>query len=264
MASPASVVFLAGLLLVAGGSCAHARTVSAPSSPQRGPTATPSTLQSVLEQIGARMNVRVVVDESIAAMPVAMPPRDLPVDKMLGRVIASFDAFYLLSADGNGAGRLRVIWVYPRGQAKDLRPVPASLWGSTRDLESQLQSGDPDARLRAYEALLDRQGPAGLSLLQRALADPNDDLRAGALAAAMEAGVQLPQPDLAALLSDPAPEVRLLALDAAESRPGMEALVESAAADPDAAVRSRAGELLTRIRGSTVDPATDVQQQMLR
>jgi len=223
-----------------------------------------STLETVLTQLGARMKVRVVIDETIADTPVTAPGEHLAADDRLRRVLAPYDAFYLLSADGKGAGALTAIWVYPLGLAHDVEPVPISRWGSTSDIEGQLESSTAEVRLHAYEALLEREGEQGAATLHRALADPSDVVRAGALSAGLDAGVEITEAELSALLGDPSPAVRLLVLDAAEARPEADAITFSAVGDPDPEVRNRAAALVDRAQGTPPDDPTDLQQQMLK
>lgn len=257
------VSMLLGLNLLATADSPAWAQAGAGGSTQARPVAPTATLQSVLRQIAGPLKIRVVVDEAIVGALVQVPRGNLTPDQQLRQVLAPYDAFYLKSADAAGAARLTTIWVYPRGAARDTAPVPMARWGSTAAIEGQLASAEPDRRLRAYEALFERQGKGAAATLERALADPSDEVRSGALAAALEAGVELPEAELQALLADPAPAVRLLVLDAVEARPGRESVVLAAVADPDPAVSSRARDMLDRLQGAMSRNPDDLQQQLL-
>lgn len=233
--------------------CATAATATERQAPQATPTAAapaaatttaPPTLQSLLASIADHTKLRIVVDEAIAEQPVTAP-LDRPVDEVIRTVLAPYDVFYLHSNDAKGAATLKAIWVYARGEAADIAPVPATAWATTKDFEAQLQSSNADVRLRAFVALINRLGEDAMPILERALRDPEASVRAGALAAALDAGPDLSAAELMRMLSDdPSPEVRVLALDAAEARDDAAAIANVAAADGDPRVRARAKELM--------------------
>ena len=140
------------------------------------------------------------------------------------------------------------MWVYPRGSTRDIEPLPAELWASTRELRHQLTEWNPDLRARAIEELIARAGDAALPDVFTALADGNADIRQRALDAALAASLDVPLQQLHALtLNNPSPEVRLRALQALEERPDSATTIEAATHDPDANVRREAQSILTRV-----------------
>jgi hypothetical protein len=190
----------------------------------------------------------------------------MPLDQVLVRVLAPYDVFYLHSADGKTPGTLKALWVYPRGVSSDLAPVPSSLWGSTKDLERQLDDADPAVRMRAYETLIERQGDHGWPTLERALRDSDEDVRTTALSAANEAGIDVPTSEILRMLADdPSAAVRRLLLDAAEMRSDAEAVANAASLDADPEVRGVAAEILKRFLPASEDAGLeDPQQQLIR
>ena len=144
------------------------------------------------------------------------------------------------------------MWVYPRGSTRDIEPVPAELWASTRELQHQLTEWNPDLRARAIEELIARAGDAALPDVFTALADGDADIRQRALDAALAASLDVPLQQLHALtLDDPSPEVRLRALQALEERPDSASTIEAATHDPDANVRREAQSILTRVESGS-------------
>jgi HEAT repeat protein len=128
-------------------------------------------------------------------------------------------------------------------------PVPAQLWASTRELEHQFTEWDPELRARAIEELIARTGGGALPRVVDALADANAHIRQRTLDAALAAGLDVPLQQLHALvLYDPAPEVRLRALQTLEERPDSTSIIEGATQDPDANIRREAQSILKRVQ----------------
>jgi hypothetical protein len=221
------------------------------------------TLQSVLDTVAAQARIRIVIDESLGPVRVTVPD-GLPPDKALLHVLAPYDVFYLHTGPDRKTATLSAIWVYPRGAASDLAPVPSSLWGSTKELKAQLSDDDAGVRSRAYETLIERQADNGWPTLERALTDPEEDVRTSALAAALEVGVDVPTSEVLRLLADdPSAHVRRLALEAAELREDAEAVASAAALDADPAVRDLSARILGRYRPAPPDARSDDIQRLV-
>lgn len=223
------------------------------------------TLMDVLSEIMMRTKLPVSVAPEIQREPVKAVFRDLPFDEGLKRLLAAYDTFYLYSDAKTGAGPVKGVWVFPRGEGRNLQPVPPAAWGSSKELESTLGDPDPGVRMDAYEALLEREGEQGLPTLMRALGDVDDAVRHHALSTAINGGLEVPTTELYGLaLTDRSREVRMLALETLDSRPEAEAVAAAVADDADEEIRRTARWMLQKRRTpepAAADPQREQQPQ---
>jgi hypothetical protein len=207
-------------------------------------------LGKVLNEISALADLPIVVADTLVNDPVSFKLRDVPLAEGLTRLLAEYDAFYLFSASDRSPGSIKAVWVYARGEGRDLQPVPSALWGSTKELEARLDDPDPDVRSDMYEKLIERQSDRALPTVLKGLADPDERVRARTLSSAIDEDVEIPVLDLQAIIlgAHQSQSMRVLALQAIQTRPEAEAIVTSVVNDPDEVVRSVAREILARLR----------------
>jgi hypothetical protein len=133
------------------------------------------------------------------------------VDDGLRQILQAYDAFFYYGGASHPTVLQRV-WVFPRGSGDALAPLDAAVWASDADVDRRLTEADPDIRVRAVKALIERRGDAAISAVLNALADPDDAVRAQVLDLALGNGLQIP-PELPTLASaaqnDPDPYVQM-------------------------------------------------------
>jgi HEAT repeat protein len=205
------------------------------------------SLEWVLGQISRAANVAFVTDEALPETTVSVQFGDIPLDEGLRRILKDQDSFFFYEAEGNAPSALRVVWVYPKGQGRSIQPVPPERWASTRDLEKLLTDPDADARSRAVESLIERQGEKARAVVLRALKDDSARVRTQALYGAFSSGLELPADVLAEALDDPSSDVRFLALEAIAGRPEAAPLARRALGDASPHVRERAREIVAKV-----------------
>ena len=206
------------------------------------------TLTQLLSLIASRTGIRIAVSEAIPPSRLSVKTPAQSIEAAIRELLRETDVFVLYAAEPNAGQRLDAVWVFPRGSTRDIEPVPAELWASTRELQHQLTEWSPDLRARAIEELIARAGDAALPDVFTALADGNADIRQRALDAALAAGLDVPLQQLHALtLNDSSPEVRVRALQALEERPDSVSIIEAATHDPDSNVRREAQGMLRRV-----------------
>ncbi|HEX6276451.1 MAG TPA: HEAT repeat domain-containing protein [Polyangiaceae bacterium] len=151
----------------------------------------------------------------------------------------------------------------------------ASIWPtSTRRLEADLVSSDLEVRRRAARRLGEVRGPGGKALVERALGDPDVEVRL----AALEAGRALELEDFGARvapwLSDPEPRIRLAAANVLALAPSPQAIgaLARASSDTDPNVRSSVARALSAsdspeatlpLLGRLDDPVPDVRREVV-
>jgi hypothetical protein len=215
----------------------------------------PLSLKTVLNDISTQHKMPIVVAETVENDRVSNDVRGVSLDEGLKRLLAAYDAFYLYSAEGRRPGAIRAIWVYGRGEASDIEPVPATTWASTRELDARLEDPDPGVRAETFDALIERHGKSSLGIVLRGLVDSDDAVRLGTLTSALDAGVDIPSTDLHSLvLSDSLQGIRLLALEAIETRPEAMSIAESVKDDQDEVIRTTARLLLERLENRSKKP----------
>lgn len=215
--------------------------------------ATNLLLRAVLDDISLQAKLPIVLSESLEGERVSFEIASVSLEECLKRLLVPYDTFYLLSPLETKTGQLspsvKGVWVYPQSEGQELKPVPPALWAGTKELESQLDDPDPAVRSDTFEALIERHGARRLPIVLRGLIDSDEGVRLTTLTAALNAGVDIPAADLAALvLSDPLQGIRLRALEAIEARPEASAIAESVMNDPDEVIRNTAALLLKRLQ----------------
>jgi HEAT repeat protein len=150
----------------------------------------------------------------------------------------------------------------------------ASLWPtSTRRIEADLAASELEVRRRAAQRLSEVRGPAARALVERALGDPDVEVRL----AAIEAGRALALEDfggrVSAWLSDPEPRIRLAAAEVLVATPSPQAIgaLGRATSDTDPAVRSSVARALAAsespdatlpLLGRLDDPVPEVRREV--
>ena len=204
-------------------------------------------LEWVLGAISRAADVAFVTDEMAPDTTVSVQFGDLPLDEGLRRILQDQDTFFFYEAQGDKPCALRVVWVYAKGRGRSVQPVPPERWASTRDLEKLLTDPDADARSRAVEVLIERQGEKARAVVLRALKDDSARVRTQALYGAFSSGLELPADALAEALDDPSSDVRFLALEAIAGRPEAAPLARRALGDASPHVRERAREIVAKV-----------------
>ena len=205
------------------------------------------SLDSLLESIEQASGVPIFATLESGGAPVSIEVKDVPLDEALRKLLNDYDAFFLYTAQTGAPARLAAVWVYPRNRGRRIKPVPAELWASTRELEADSADSDPDVRSRALMALIERQGQGARAAVLRALEEDRDPrVRSRVLNTALARGVELPPAMLMDLLSDTSETVRFLALEALAEHPDAIGVAQRAVNDPSEHVRNKAGEILRR------------------
>jgi HEAT repeat protein len=203
----------------------------------------------VLGEISAHTKVPIFLSEALENERVSVVLEAVPLEEGLKRLLAAYDAFYLFSAAEKSSASIASIWVYPRGEGRELEPVPPTLWASTKELEAQLDNESPGVRSETYEALIERLGERGLATVLRGLVDQDEGVRLATLSTALNTGIEIPASDLhAVILGTQLQYVRVLALEALAGRPEAEAIAESVKDDPDEVIRNHARLMLEALR----------------
>jgi hypothetical protein len=206
-------------------------------------------LEAVLTELSTRTGVPIAVAAALDSDQISAQVKPAPVDQAIRELLKNYDAFFLYS----GAGKLGLasVWVYPRGAAANLRPVPPDTWASTNELEAALSDGDPSIREQAYEALMsraDRRSRNLVVLAIRGASETDPDLRQRILSSALSRDVPIPHDVLADLVrADATEEIRVIALDGLAGDPASRDVVAAAVSDPSEVVRDRARDVLAEL-----------------
>ena len=223
-------------------------------------------LQSVAEEMAAVTKVNVLVAENIGDNRVSLQVESVTIAEALQTLLVDYDMFFFYGSVKGTPAVLRTVWVYPKGTASALQPVPPEAWASNKEIEKALSDSDPQARELAYNALMSRPDRRSRSLLLDALKgirERDDGLRQRMLATLMSKGFPIPSDVLADLArADPSAEMRWMALDAISEYPSAKQVAEAAVLDANQAVRERAKELLRELKGAearSAAPASDAQ-----
>ena len=214
---------------------------------------------AILQELAARTGAVFVPAEDIDTGTSRMSAQlsGVPLDEGLHRLLKNYDVFFHYAAMDDAPSSLRAVWIYRKGAAANLRPVPPEVWGSTRELQANLADPDPLVRARSYEALLSRPGNDSRDLVIQALrgsTEPDDAVRERILAVAAGSEMRLP-PDLLMDLaqSDRSTGVRLGALNALALEPAAKQAASHALSDPDAGIRKRAREILAELQAVEIE-----------
>jgi hypothetical protein len=208
-------------------------------------------LERVADEFSRKTGVRVILDSELMTESVSIQFQSLSLEEGLRQLFKKHDAFFFYGAEKDESAALKVVWVYPKGRGRDMEPVPPEKWASTEELYRMLSDPDPRARGRAFQGILERKGDLALDAVQRALQDPDEQVRSSVLEAAIAAGIQPPPEFLRnVVLKDTSVYVRCLALQALAGSPDARSVAELAVNDPSEAVRAQAQEILQLLSGN--------------
>lgn len=228
-----------------------------------------SSLEWVLEEISRKGGVAIMRAEGVGEERISIQFQNLPLDEGLRRILKDHDAFFFYGVEETSAGvrekstggkasaALRALWVYPKGQARGLAPVPPETWASTKEFEQKLTDPNPEVRARAVYTLIERKGDQALDAVLQALIDRDDQVRTRALYGALSSGVDVPADFLSDLaLHDKSSDVRFLALQGLAENPNARTVAELALGDPNEHVRLKAEEILLQLDSATQSEPT--------
>jgi hypothetical protein len=226
------------------------------------------SVRRVLEEMSAKAEFRLIFADAVEEQPVSLELKNVPLDEGLRRLLADHDAFLYYGATNGAPASLQTVWVYPKGTASALQPVPPEAWASSKELETSLSNPDPEIRALAYEALISRPDTRSRDSVMAGLSgarEKDDGVRQRIFSAAITRGVAVPPDVLADLVRlDQSEQIRWLALDALSEHPSAEGIAQAALADPSEAVRGRAKEILANLsaaghRRDNAQPGANVE-----
>ena len=228
-------------------------------------------LDWILDRLTEQAGVAVLVDPGAGTELVTLDLQDATLDDALRQLLAHHDTFFFYGSKSEGPAALRVVWVYPRGKGEGLQPVPPEQWASTKELEGAFADNDPETRLKAIVAVIERSNPdRAIEVTLNALSDADESVRSMALFTARTRGLGiLPETLMNLFTSDPSPNVRFLALEALAKDPNSaRTYAELGLHDLDPKVRSKAREILTELetaeRRRRSEPAPRLQSPQPR
>lgn len=209
-------------------------------------------LLSVLEELSSRTRIAITPGAGLEAAVVSAELKSVPVEQSLRDLLQQVDAFFFYSSgDGRKAASLAAVWVYPRGAAATLRPVPLEAWAAAADIELALNDRDDTVREQAYEALMnrpDRTSRNRVILAIRGATETDAELRQRLLSSALTRGIEVPRDVLMDLVrGDGTDAIRLMALEALAGDEAARELAVAASNDPSEVVRERAREFVAEL-----------------
>jgi len=221
------------------------------------------SLQHLASEISNKAGVPVILDGAVANESVSISFHDLPLDEGLRQVFKDNDAFFFYGSVKGEPAALKVVWVYLKGKARGIEPIPPEKWASTKELEKMLTAPDPVVRGLAIKAIVEREGGGkALDAVAKALKDADDRVRADALYGATNAGLELPMNSLRDLaLNDASADVRFLALQSMANNSDAKSVAEQALNDPSEPVRLEAQEILQLLHKQSPEPTQPPQSQ---
>ena len=215
-----------------------------------------SPLHIVCSAISSKSNISIIVADGVAEDRVTLNVSSVPADLAIRQLLTKYDTFLFYGGSTNTPPVLRVVWVYPKGSAADIHPVPRSKWAGTRELESALNDSSPQVRGAAYEALLDRPDGQSRSLVLdaiRGIRERDSVVRERLLSTAITKGFPFTGDVLSDLArTDVSEQIRWMALDtlAFSEYSRARVVAEAAATDSSELVRTRANEILAQANAS--------------
>lgn len=209
-------------------------------------TAQNRSVHWLASEISSRIGIPIHFSGNIPNDTVSITLQKTPVELALRQIFANYDSFFFYGVEEEGGpSRIMAVWVYPKRVGQGLAPVPPEQWASTKELKAMLKSKDPNLRGQAIQGLAEREGQEATPQILDSLKDESDQVRTQAMYGALKTGITLPDDVLSsAALSDPSPEVRLMALQALASSPSGLVIAENALNDPNEAVRVEAQEII--------------------
>lgn len=210
-----------------------------------------ASLLAVLDELSRQTRIAITAAEGLDLEVVSAELKDTAVDEAVRQLLGNYDAFLYYTPDGRRPATVTAVWVYRKGAAATLQPVPPELWASARDIETALSDQDAAVRERAYAALMSRPDRRSQNLVLLAIqgaSEADAGLRERLLSAASSQGIELPREVLADLVrADSADTIRLMALDALSGDPAAREIGVAALADASPLVRQRAQEFLAEL-----------------
>jgi len=213
-------------------------------------------LHTVCNAIGSKSHISFILADGLADDLVTLNISAVAVDEGVRRLFANYDTFLFYGGSPSAAPVLRAVWVYPKGSASDIRPVPRSEWAGTRELEASLNDSSIQVREAAYEALLDRPDRKSRNLVLDAIKgirERDAAVRERLLSTAITRAFPFTSDVLSDLArTDTSEQIRWMALDALafSESPSARVVAEAATMDSSEIVRSRAKEMLTQLNRS--------------
>jgi hypothetical protein len=212
----------------------------------------------LLSELTKQVRLVVQVGQGAGGELVTMDLQDVPLDEALRQMLRNQDAFFFYgSSTKQDPSVLQVVWVYAKGKGQGLQPVPPENWASTKDLEAGIANDDPEVRLNAITAFIDRVDSAVAMpvALHAMTSDPDAEVRAMTLYAARSKGLKLPPEVLSGLLvADSSESVRFLALEGLARDPNARFYAETALRDPSPHLRHKAQEILNQLEAGARRP----------
>ncbi len=211
--------------------------------------------------------VAIITAEGVGIERVSLELKDVTLEEGLRKILKDHDSFFFYAGDADSPAALKAVWVYPKGRARGVKPVPVEVWASTKELEGKLNDPDAEIRSKALVALVERRGAAARDAVLKALKEDKDTkVRMRALQAALSRNLDLPDESVMGLMYDASETIRFLALDYLSEHPNAQALAQQALVDPSEHVRNKAREILERLDRAArppaaVPPAAQGQQQ---
>lgn len=221
------------------------------------------SLEWLLDRISDKSGIAFVAPQGMGTERVSLNLQNLPLEEALRQILSNHDTFFVWAADQQPAkpASLKAVWVYPKGKGRNLQPLPAEEWASTKELRKKLSDRDAKVRAAAVKSLIERNGERAEEDVLQALRDTDAKVRSRTLFYAYDRGVHLPPSILKDLeASDSSPEVRFLALQALDGDPNFEDIAQQALSDPDPHVREEARELLGSRKAPPNEPAEGSEQ----
>lgn len=207
-----------------------------------------ASMRDALGEIERRTSVKIAVSQAIEDHEISAD-FSLPLDLGLHALLGMYDSFFYYGASGQDAPLLRAVWVFPKGAALTMAPVPLEAWAGGKELEAVSSESDPKVRQAAYEALMARPDSRSRELVIQAIRGARErdaDVRQRVLAAAMSKGLSIPPEVLSELArGDGSEQIRWMALDALSQSATARQAAEAALTDPSSAVRQKAEEILS-------------------
>ena len=228
------------------------------------------TLRSILGQIGAKANVKIVLSEGLGDEKLSVEFRHYRLDEALRQVLKDYDVFFFYGVDENekssaplNSALLKSVWVYAASLGRGFKPTPSdTAAASTQELQRMLAEPDPEVRARAIEAFVRRNGSQSADAVRETLKDPDEGVRTKALHLALSSGVEFPQELLIDLaLNDQSMSVRFLALQALPVDPKLRWVAERALHDLSQVVVKQAQAILEQLDAPNPPPRSAPSRQ---
>ena len=219
-------------------------------------------LQSVLDRIGAQANVAIIVAGGLGSEQISVEFRHFRVDEALRQILKGYDAlfFYGGEKEPGRPAALKTVWVYPANQGPGMNHSSLETWTANANKLKQSVADpdtDPEARARAVDSLIRREGRQSSGVVLDALKDPSEKVRSQALSRALFMGVEIPEDTLIGLtLDDESSNVRFLALQALPLDPTLRWVTERALHDSSQPVSNAARDILREFDTADAGPAS--------